>query len=44
MVENVVVKRDKEVVVMLSWQIKLLEIYFRLQHAFAVKFGKVDVH
>jgi len=29
---------------MLSWQVRLLEIYFRLQHAFAPKAGEVDVH
>ena len=28
---------------MLSWQVRLLEIYFRLQHAFAPKAGEVDV-
>lgn len=28
---------------MLSWQIRLLELYFRLQHAFAPKAGEVDV-
>lgn len=29
---------------MLSWQVRLLELYFRLQHAFARKSGKADVH
>lgn len=28
---------------MLSWQVRLLELYFRIQHAFAPKAGKVDV-
>jgi len=28
---------------MLSWQVRVLEIYFRLQHAFAPKAGEVDV-
>jgi epsilon-lactone hydrolase len=28
---------------MLSWQVRVLELYFRLQHAFAPK-GEVDVH
>jgi len=28
---------------MLSWQVRLLELYFRLQHAFAPKAGEVDV-
>ncbi|MCX5993765.1 MAG: alpha/beta hydrolase [Chloroflexi bacterium] len=28
---------------MLSWQVRLLELYFRLQHAFAPKRGEVDV-
>ena len=28
---------------MLSWQVRVLEIYFRLQHAFTPKAGKVDV-
>jgi len=32
-----------EGVVMLSWQVRLLEIYFRLQHAFAPKSGEADV-
>jgi acetyl esterase/lipase len=29
---------------MLSWQVRVLEIYFRLQHAFTPKAGEVDVH
>jgi len=28
---------------MLSWQVRLLELYFRLQHAFAPRAGEVDV-
>jgi monoterpene epsilon-lactone hydrolase len=28
---------------MLSWQVRLLELYFRLQHAFAPKAGKSDI-
>jgi len=28
---------------MLSWQVRLLELYFRLQHAFAPKSGETDV-
>jgi phosphinothricin tripeptide acetyl hydrolase len=28
---------------MLSWQYRLLELYFRLQHAFARKAGKIDM-
>jgi monoterpene epsilon-lactone hydrolase len=28
---------------MLSWQVRVLEIYFRLQHAFAPRGGEVDV-
>ena len=28
---------------MLSWQVRLLELYFRLQHAFAPKAGETDV-
>jgi len=28
---------------MLSWQVRLLELYFRLQHTFAPKAGEVDV-
>lgn len=28
---------------MLSWQFRLLELYFRLQHAFAPKAGEVDI-
>jgi phosphinothricin tripeptide acetyl hydrolase len=29
--------------IMLSWQYRLLEMYFRLQHAFAPKAGKIDI-
>ena len=28
---------------MLSWQVRLLELYFRLQHAFAAKAGETDI-
>ena len=28
---------------MLSWQVRLLELYFRLQHAFSPKAGETDV-
>ncbi|RPJ62109.1 MAG: hypothetical protein EHM12_04775, partial [Dehalococcoidia bacterium] len=28
---------------MLSWQFRLLELYFRLQHAFSASTGEVDV-